>query len=195
MQLLKAIVKACGRVLAKRSQTRVDLTPGAIVCHPVGSTLRRVVKDKMDTKSGHECLAGRRRWFLGNACRRGGNERAEGLGRRERTRAREAQCRAVTRLQEPAESNSVWGGRLRNSVPSKLTLTCFLFCSPQEAASIFLKPPLRFRSIPAFGRVLWRNGVIGRFPGGEETLAGRCEGRVCESEAREGIQADGGGKV
>ena len=50
----EAIVKACGRVLAKRSQTRVDLTPGAIVCHPVGSTLRRVVKDKMDTKSGHE---------------------------------------------------------------------------------------------------------------------------------------------
>lgn len=32
-------------------------------------------------------------------------------------------------------------------------------------------------------------------PGGEETLAGRCDGRVCESEAQEGIRADGGWKV
>lgn len=37
--------------------------------------------------------------------------------------------------------------------------------------------------------------VTGRFPGGEETLAGRCDGRVPEREAREGIQADGGGKA
>lgn len=102
-------MKACGHVLAKHSQTRLDLTPGAIVCHPLGSALRRVVKDKTDPKSRQQCReeGGPGSWeppVGGAGMRRGGLGSGRELGREA------ARRRAVRRLPKPAESNSSWGG-------------------------------------------------------------------------------------
>ena len=79
-------MKACGHVLAKHSQTRLDLTPGAIVCHPLGSALRRVVKDKTDPKSRQQCReeGGAGSWeppVGGAGMRRGGLGSGRELGR------------------------------------------------------------------------------------------------------------------
>lgn len=99
-------MKACGRVLAKHSQTRLDLTPGAIACHPLGSALRRVVKDKTDPKSRQQSReeGGAGSWEppVGGAGMRGGEDWGAGEN--------SSPVPAVRRLPKPAESDSSWGG-------------------------------------------------------------------------------------
>lgn len=132
---------------------------------------------------------GRRRWFLGASCRRGGNERGGGLGSGRELQPGAGQLGGFRSLRRAILA----GVAAEESRPSKVNFTVFpamLSAGGRlhgSQASLSLHSCVRACAL--------EKRVTGRFPGGEETLAGRCDGRVPEREAREGIQADGGGKA